>query len=150
MSKYVPEGLGKQWYESLLDVVGEAGATIVEGQGGKVAGDAVRGLHKGWTQAAFSQKDSGSSTPPRPPPPPPPRPTPRYTPTVPPRPQPAPRPFSLPHLPFIHPAPQPVFRPAAAMPLVAPASHGSTTKTVLIVGGLGLGAVLVYLLARKS
>src|SRR5258707_9749545 len=47
-------GLGK-WYESLLNVVGEAGGAVAEAYGGKGAGAAVRGLHKGWTQAAFNR-----------------------------------------------------------------------------------------------
>lgn len=56
---YVRDGLGK-WYEGLLNVVGEAGAAVAEAYGGQGAGAAVRGLHKGWTQAAFNRGKGGA------------------------------------------------------------------------------------------
>ena len=146
MSKYVREGLGKQWYETLLDIVGEAGATIVEGQGGKAAGDAVRGFHKGWTQAAFGSGNKGATAS-APPPRPMPAPQPRYfppRPAPPPRPQPMPRPSFVPQLSFMpHALP-----PSVVQPLTLPPKSSSTTRTVLIVGGIGLGAAAIYLLAR--
>ena len=142
MSKYVREGLGKQWYETLLDIVGEAGATIVEGTGGKAAGDAVRGLHKGWTQAAFHRNDQPtvSQATPRP------APMPRSLPIRPPAPMPwrppPPRPL-IPQMAFV-----PQTFPTAIAQLPPARKSGSTAKTVLIIGGVGLGAAAIYLLAR--
>jgi hypothetical protein len=69
---YVREGLGKQWYETLLDVAGEAGAAVTEAYGGKMAGDAVRAGHKIWTGLAFKDNKGGGGGAPAPPPPPPP------------------------------------------------------------------------------
>lgn len=143
MSKYIREGLGKAWYETLLDVAGEAGAAVVEGYGGKAAGDAVRGVHKGWTQAAFHSNDKPAAPPP-PPPPPRPAPPPRYAPL---RPPPIMRPLPPPPRPQMMTLPVAFTPPPAGPPPSAPKS-GSAMKTVLIVGGVGLGAAAIYLLTR--
>ena len=149
---YVREGVGA-WYNTLLDVAGEAGAAVAEAYGGKMAGDGVRAGHKIWTGLAFKDKGGGSA--PLPPPPSPPRPVPmaaqvRYPPSPPPRPGPSAAQFRPP------PPPPPVFRPppnTPSAPMMTSAGMlggGGSSKGLLIFGVLSAAAVGIYLLTQKK
>lgn len=144
MSKYVREGLGeagKKWYQTLLDVVGEAGASVVEGQAGKAAGDAIRGLHKGWTTAAFNRGGGATMVVPKQSAPPAPAPQ-RYLPQQPVAPQRMPMP--MPQMPMVAPS------SGAMMPAAAAVAPRSGMSPLVLLGIAGAGAVVVYLLVRKK
>lgn len=154
---YVREGVGA-WYNTLLDVAGEAGAAVAEAYGGKMAGDGVRAGHKLWTGLAFKDKGGGGNSAAAPPPPPPPRPMPRPTPMAaqvryPPSPPPRPGPSAAQ---FRPPPPPPVFRPppnAPSAPMMTSAGMlggSGSSKGLLIFGVLSAAAVGIYLLTQKK
>jgi hypothetical protein len=143
---YVREGVGA-WYNTLLDVAGEAGAAVAEAYGGKMAGDGVRAGHKIWTGLALKDKGSGGASPP----PPPPRPAPttmaaqvRY----PPSPGPSAPQFRPPAMPLFRPPPN---TPSAPMMTSAGMfGGGGSSKGLLIFGVLSAAAVGIYLLTQKK
>lgn len=144
---YVREGLGKPWYESLLDVAGEAGAAVAEAYGGKMAGDGVRAGHKIWTSLAFKDKGGGSHPAPAPP---------RPRPVPPPR-RPVPHPMvAKRYIPFRPPPNTPSFRPSpsAAMPNVpmqrAGMFGGGSSKGLVIFGVVSAAAIGIYLMTRPK
>jgi hypothetical protein len=127
-------GLGAKWYETALDIIGEAGAAVVENQYGKQAGAAVRGIHKGWTTAAFgpkqneAQKPAGGPQPaPQPPAPPPQYPVQPY-PSYPPPTQP---------------------NPARMAAGAAKPTRAGISPLVLVIGGVGVLGVAALLLTGR-
>ena len=148
---YVREGVGA-WYNTLLDVAGEAGAAVAEAYGGKMAGDGVRAGHKIWTGLAFKDKGGGSgSAPPPPPPPPPPRPAPKTMAAqvrLPARPGPSAAQF--------RPPPMPRFRSPPNTPLAPTTTNagmfggGGSSKGLLIFGVVSAAAVGIYLLTQRK
>jgi hypothetical protein len=155
---YVREGMGKAWYETALDVVGEAGAAVAEAYGGKMAGDGVRAGHKIWTGLAFKDKGGGGSAPP--PPPPPPRPRPAPQPMVaqirfPPNGSAGPSAPGTSFMQFRSPSPPLAFRPPPNTPgpMMTSASMfggGGSSKGLLIFGVLSAAAIGIYLFTQKK
>ena len=145
------------WYNTLLDVAGEAGAAVAEAYGGKMAGDGVRAGHKIWTGLAFKDKGGGAPAP-APQPPPPPRPAPRpmvaqvqYPPNGGTRPA-SPGPSFMQ---FRQPSPPVAFRPPpnGPDPMMTRAGMfggGGSSKGMLIFGVLSAAAIGVYLLTRPK
>lgn len=146
---YVREGVGA-WYNTLLDVAGEAGAAVAEAYGGKMAGDGVRAGHKIWTGLALKDKGGGGG--PAPPPPPPP-------------PRPAPKPMAAqvrlptrsgPSAAQFRPPPMPLFRPPPNTPLAPITTNagmfggGGSSKGLLIFGVVSAAAVGLYFLTQRK
>src|SRR5579871_4638000 len=127
---YRRQSLGAPWYESLLNVAGEVGAAVAEGYTGqKVVGDAIRGLHKGWTGAVFNQQQQPQQQAPQPQPQ-------HAPPPLPPRPPP-PRPPQ----PVYHPPPpRPMYQPPAAS-ILPPPKAGISGTTLLVIGAVGVAGV---------
>jgi hypothetical protein len=150
---YVRQGLGKEWYESLLDVAGQAGAAVAESYGGKLAGDAVRAGHQIWTGLAFKDKGGGGSGPPQPPSPPPVvAQLPRFPPnggvaSAPPR---ATRPIVM--MPAARPTPpvRPLPIPPAPVMSAGILGGGGSSKGLLIFGAISVAAIGIYLLTQKK
>jgi hypothetical protein len=165
---YVREGLGKQWYETLLDVAGEAGAAVTEAYGGKMAGDAVRAGHKIWTGLAFKDNQGGGGAPRPPPPPPAPARDPRTGLMLGPRPgppgaMPAPPPPWRPRpkkkkkqqamakkTADAAPAQGPATGPVATAPVEAGILGGDSSKGMLIFGVISAVAIGAYLLMQQK
>jgi hypothetical protein len=147
---YVREGVGA-WYNTLLDVAGEAGAAVAEAYGGKMAGDGVRAGHKIWTGLALKDKGGAPAPPPPPPPPPPPRPTPKTMAAqvrYPPSPGPSAPQFRPPAMPLFRPPPN---TPSATMTTNAGMfGGGGSSKGLLIFGVVSAAAVGIYLLTQRK
>jgi hypothetical protein len=124
---YVRNGIGAFW-DKALQFATDAGAAITGATAGQKWGDVVRNVGGSFNSAVFGGPG------PQPAPPPPMAPSPTYAP--------APRPFYAPAPPRIMTASAPTFMP------MQPGPEEKRTNWLLY-GGIGAGAIVLYLLLRK-